>query len=464
MIDVEHVLRDIPHCETFCSVEKLSRLAERLRGDARFQTVTAGSSRNGLPIHHVTFGNGGVKALLVASPHCMEPIGSLTVFALLTLLEQGHPALTNAGVQWHVIPCIDPDGALLNEGWTQRRLSLERFMRNFYLQPYLDQVDTSFPIAHKRLMFNQPSCEAQVLRKVLDFVRPDYFFSLHNTFAGGAFYYSTHDLGEKCYSQIYRLLAQQKFPLRTQPQFGEFLAQYSQGIAEIYSMTKHYDFLEKSLEAPERVLPAGASSFDHLARIKPEAVTFLAEMGYFQHPSYGSHRDTGQNLRHFKMRVDADMKFIAVTVLEEWDKVHDDLDSASPFYRAMTGFVLPTREKIIEGGMPISRYPTRDTLFNPDYDRSMTEGEKFDACIVNDGLKLLAIDYMFLRLLETSRQTERVKRSAAKLERLLSNAYAEIGRQFDLDAIEVFECDRLTRVQLGSGLIALNAVLERTGR
>jgi hypothetical protein len=44
---------------------------------------------------------------------------------------------------------------------------------------------------------------------------------------------------------------------------------------------------------------------------------------------------------------------------------------------------------------------------------------------------------------------------------VLADAFAGIGRHFDLDSIEVFDCDRLTRVQLGSGLVALNSLLER---
>ena len=461
MIDIQEVTRDIPHCDTFCSVEKLRTLTEALRADSRFEVGVAGMSAGGVPIHHVRFGKGAVKALFVASPHCMEPIGSLTVFSLMTLLQRGHRALTAADVEWHIVPCIDPDGALLNEGWTQRKFSLQNFLRNFYLQPYLDQVDTSFQIAHKKLVFDQPSTEARVLQGVLDRVQPDFFFSLHNTFAGGAFYLTTRNLGRKYYEQIYRLLDEQRIPIRAQPQFAEFLAEYSTGIVEIYSMVKHYDFLERTMAFPEQALQAGASSFDYLAQIKPEALTFIAEMGYFQHPACGSRKDTGQNLRHFKLHIDADMKFVAMAVLEEWEKVEGDLDRASPFYRAMKGFALPTREKVIEGGMPISRYPTRDTLFNTQYDRAMTEGEKFDACIVNDGLKLLAFNYQFLRLLAASHQTQPVQQAAARIEQVLADAFAGIGRHLDLDSIEVFDCDRLTRVQLGSGLVALNSLLER---
>jgi hypothetical protein len=465
MIDVQAALEKIPHSETFCSVEKLHELVHGLQAQPRFEVTVAGGSVNGIPIHHVRFGQGTVKALIVAGPHCMEPIGSLTVFGLLTLLQHANRALMAADVEWHIVPCIDPDGALLNEGWTQKPFTLENHMRNFYVQPLQDGVDTSFPVTYKRLsMLNSPSQEAVVLKGLLEQIRPDFYFPLHSTFAGGAFYYMNRDLGQPCYRRIYQLLEQNGLPVRTRPQYSEFLATFSPGIVEMYSVRKHYDFYEKSMSSPqEHFLKQGygAASWDHLEQIKPDALTFVAEMGHFQHPSYESPRSTGQNLRQFKLRVDADSKYLATVMLEEWEKVKDDVDSTSPFYRAMVGLALPTRERIYEGGWPVSRYPTQDTLFNPQYDRTMTEGEKFDVCVVNNGLKYLAYDYQFVRLLKASRQTPAVEQAIAKLERVIGDAFVDVQRYFDLGAIEVFGCDALTRVQLGSGLIALNALLEQ---
>ncbi len=464
-IDVQSVLRDLPHFETFCSVARLDGLVERLRADKRFVVEVAGKSRGGLPVHHVRFGRGAVKALLVAGPHPPETIGSLTVFAVMTLLQQGHRALTGAGVEWHIVPCIDPDSSRLNEGWTQQPFTPENFVRNFYLPTWLDQVDTSFPVTYKNLsMKNPPSQEGQVLQRVLDTVRPDFFFSLHNTFAGGAFYYATRDLGRQCYRQIHALREQQRMPLRAEPQWSDFLARFDDGIVENYTVTKHYDFLARTMEHPEKVLQAGGSSFDYLAQIKPEALTFVAEMGYFRHPSNESERDTGLNLRQFKLREEADGKFLATAMLEEWEKVKQDIDPANPFYRAVTGYVVPTQEKVFEGGMPITRYSTRDALFNPKYSRTMTEREKFEVCIVNDGLKLLAINFQFVRMLRAASQTPGVRSAIERMEAIFSAAIKDRTGHFDWSQIEVFECDRLVKVQLGSGLIALNAFLAGQGR
>lgn len=467
MIDVETVIESVRRSPAFCSVGKLHEQAERLSRDPRFAVSVAGSSVNGMPIHHVRFGHGALRALIVGGPHCMEPIGSLSVTNLLAILESENRALQAADVEWHVVPCIDPDGALLNEGWTLQPFAAERFLRNFYLQPLPDGVDTSFPIRYKRLaMDNQPSPEAAVLKGLIEKIQPDFFFPLHNTLAGGVFYLTSQDLGPKCYARLHRMLDRYDMPVRTQPQYSEFLAKLYEGVVENYSIRKHYDFFERTMAHPEEVFQHqgfGGSSWDYLEEIRPEALTFVAEMGYFRHPCYESTRQTGQNLRQFKLRIEADSKFLATVMLEEWENVKQDLNLASPFYKAMAGLALPSKARIIEGGFPVSRYPTNDTLFNQQYNRSMTEGEKFDACIVNDGLKLLAFNFQFLRLLRDSQPTSSVQAAAERLERHFAAAFADISRHFDLDAIEVFPADTLARVQLGSGLMALDALLETRG-
>jgi len=436
---------------------------ERLRTDPRFQVEVAGRSLGGIPIFHVRFGEGSTKALYVAGNHCMEPIGGLTSYSLLNLLHQNHSELAGADVEWHIVPCIDPDGALLNEGWTQKPFALEHFMRNFYLQPLRDGVDTSFPVTYKNLSINnEPSHEAKILAKLLDAIKPDFYAALHNTFAGGAFFFSSRDIGAQCYAEIHDLLRRYNFPLRAKPQYSEFLRSFGQGVVEMHSVVKHYDFLARTLPNPEEVLGGhgyGGASWDYLEQIKPDALIFVPEMGYFQHPSYESDRQTGRNLRQFKLRIEADSKFVAAVMLQEWEKVKQDLDPASPLYKAMEGLALPSRDTIMAGGWPVSRYPSRDTLFNPEYDRHMTEGEQFDACIVNDGLKFLAFDYQFLRLLEGSTRTPAVSRAIDRLEELFQAAFADIAGHFDLSRIEVFACDRLAAIQLGSSLVALNSVL-----
>ena len=460
MIDVDQVLQSLPRPEGFQSVSALVELAESLREQPGFEVETPGRSGDGRPIHHIRFGSGSVKALFVAGPHANEPVGSLTVWGLLHALKQSHRQLLQADVEWHVIPCIDPDGAVFNEGWTQAPFSLERYMRQSYLQAPGDQVDASFPIAHKRLLVERSSPEAAILRGVLDRVRPDFFFSLHNAWTGGAFYFLSRDIGEAGRARLQALLRRQCFPLQQRPIWREICAEYGPGAVEIFSIRKYYDYLERMSPGAEANLGFGAGSWDYLAQIKPEALTFVAEMGYIRHPMDESERDTGENLRELKLEIDAGSQFLASLIVAEWDKVRGSLDQTHPFHRALSGgVVVPRKENIVTGGPPLSRYPAADVLLNAKYDHSMTESECFNACMVDGGFMFLPSAYQFVRLLRESPQTPEVRRAIERLEPAFDRALDGIAEHVDFGAFEVVDFQTLLNVQLGSGLVALDTLL-----
>jgi len=465
MIDVKQALQGVPHFDTFCSVRQLHELTERLRADPRFTVTVAGTSEGGIPIYHVRYGQGSVKALFLAFPHCMEPIGGLTVYSLMSLLLQRCATLVEADVEWHIVPCIDPDGALLNEVWTQN-LSFDRFVKHYYMQTHREQADMSFPIAYKKLNWNQPSHGARILKSLLDKIRPDFFFDLHSTRAGGAFYFLTRDIGQDHRRQIYQLLREQNFPIQERPCWKEISTPFDEGMWEQYKTRKLYDYLEKTTAAPETsaILRYGACSWDYLEEIKPEALTLVAEMGIFRHADDESDEPTNMNLRRFKLRIDADSKYLASVLLSEWEKVKDDVERTNPFYRTVVGYALPAKEKVLEGGWPISRYPTAEMLSNPAHDRLMTRGDVFNTCVMDSGLYFVQFAYHLVNLLRASPQTAAVQEALERVERAFDEVQGEIARHINFDGFQAFELDTLARVQLGSGLIVLNSIVEADGR
>jgi hypothetical protein len=255
-------------------------------------------------------------------------------------------------------------------------------------------------------------------------------------------------------------------PIQTRPLNEEICAKYADGVVEVMGMKKFYDYAEKVLPHPEKdeLVRYGVSSWDYLAEIKPSALTFIPEMGYAMHSSAESSRATSLHMRQFKLRQDADDKYLATVLLEEWEKVKADLDPNSPLYRAVAaGWVLPNRDTLSEGGMPVSRYPTRDLLFNPQYDRVMTEADLFKACMVDGGFFYQLYSYQFVRLLRASRQTEAVRAATVRVEQAFQAAHAELARHIDFAAFRIMDCDTLAKAQLGSGLIVLNSLLAGRG-
>jgi hypothetical protein len=137
------------------------------------------------------------------------------------------------------------------------------------------------------------------------------------------------------------------------------------------------------------------------------------------------------------------------------------VDSTSPLYRAVVhGWVLPDGERLAEGGMPVSRYPTRDLLLNPANNRTMTEADLLNACMVDGGFFYHLYSYQFVRLLRASPQTSSIQQALETVERIFTEAHAELGRHIDLESFKVIDCDTLVRTQLGSAFIALSSLLQ----
>jgi hypothetical protein len=461
MIDVDAALRSIPHFETYLSLEQLYGLVDRLAGDPRFDVRVAGTSVEGRPIHDVRFESGAVKALVVAGPQAMEPIGGLTAYSLLSLLEQGDAAVAGADVEWHVVPCIDPDAALLNEGWYTRPFTLERYVRGFWIQPRPDQVDFSFPVQYKELRFDRPSREAAVLRDLLDAIRPDFYYTLHNYGPfGGAWFALSRDLGAEVYDRIRGLTEREGVTLQSQPPAG--LDEYAPAMRHMPTFRKVYDDLEAAgIPIPPELLSGklGAGSYEHLLATRPEALVFVCELAYTKHPGDASERETEHDLRQLRLRLDADNKYLATVILEEWDRTHDDLDSSSPFYRKIHAELVAERETLHLGVTEWYSRSVQELLFNPAYAGKATEREMVDAHQLGR-VMFLAQAHTFVRLLEASTQTPAVQAARERLAAAYDDAFASVDAVLGLSLLEPYDCDTLARVQLGTGLIALNSLLE----
>lgn len=458
MIDVASVLQAMPTCNAFCSVEALQAQVDSLRRDSNgFTAEVVGRSAQGNPIHHIRFGRGALKALFVGYPHCNEPIGGLTISSLLAVLGQAQHPLQGADIEWHFVPCIDPDGALLNEGWSLHPFTLENYMRNVHRQELRDQVECSFPIRHKRLQFDQPTQEARVLQRLLEEIKPDFYYPLHNAYAGGAFFCLSRNIDCRYHTQLQGLLTEHGIPLQTNPPNQGWSEVFGAGIYENARIKNLYDFLERTTPFPEQVLQTGACSYEYLAEIKPSAMTFATELPYLIHPSDGSQKPTGQNLRHLKLQVDADNKFIATLILDAWETVRSDLNTASAFYKKIANGVIAAREQLPEA-LPQWPQKTRDILYNADYDRVASEGERFNVYLF-DRFYVLCNLYEFARLLRVSQPTAALLRVQSRLEAAFETAFREFAQNVDLHRFTVIDCNTLARVQLASGLIVLNALL-----
>lgn len=169
--------------------EALDRLVARSGG--RLVRERIGASSEGRPLEKLTIGHGARAVLVVGGPHANEPVGGATIEALLALLVDDPSLERAAGCTWHVIPCIDPDGLERNRGWVETPLSLQRYARHFFRPAFPDQAEYSFPLVVPGYSFGNATPENAAWKRVLDDVRPQLQFSLHNAESGGVFHIVT---------------------------------------------------------------------------------------------------------------------------------------------------------------------------------------------------------------------------------------------------------------------------------
>lgn len=187
---VRDLLGTLPRIDRFCTVDELHAFIDRLAADrpeaCRLRRI--GTSRLGEPLRMLSIGHGRRNALIVGGPHPNEPVGLLTVRHLARLVADTPALRDGADLTWHFIPCLDPDGTRLNEGWFDGPYTLRRYHTEFYRPAPADQPEWTFPVLDDAAWFDGMLPETQALARVIDELRPDFQYSLHNADFGGVFF------------------------------------------------------------------------------------------------------------------------------------------------------------------------------------------------------------------------------------------------------------------------------------
>lgn len=322
-------MRQIPQMDRFLTVDELSTgiaaLAEQFPDLARLRRV--GTSRLGEPIHMLSVGQGSKNVFLFACPHPNEPIGAMLVHHLSRTLCQDASIRELGDVTWHLIPCVDPDGTRLNEGWFAGPFTPRNYARHFYRPASHEQVEWTFPISYKRHYFDRALPETQMLMRVIDELQPAVMVSLHNAGFGGVYYYITRE-APALYDLLHRIPEWEGLPLN----LGEPEVPYARLLAPaIYGTlgTKDtYDYLESNGVDPTATL-SGASS-DEYAR-KYGTFSLIIEVAYYDDPRVNDSTPTNTRRRDAILR-GLDLNAEASRAIEAiYGSVARDLRGHSPF-------------------------------------------------------------------------------------------------------------------------------------
>jgi hypothetical protein len=355
---------------------------------------------------------------------------------------------------WHIIPCIDPDGARLNEGWFRGPFDRGHYARHFYRPAPNEQVEWAFPFSYKRAYFDQVLPETLALMRLIDRTTPAFMASLHNGEFGGVYYYLSDPIPE-----LYEPLHEIPRAVGLALDLGEPEVPYAPVLADaifgMISMPTAYDYIEGlGLDPTPQI--AGESSAAYARG--HGTISLVTEVPYWTHPHSGDSTRTTESYAKVLLGQADRMRATADELKRVLDVVSCDLTVESAFLRASRAFV-PMLARTAD--MATSRASRLDSK------RIASVAERFSC---NDVVHSFRLRYggMLLRALDAQIGTGASTRVLRDEHRALSKTY---GRWLDEAAAESpaqqIPIHHLVGVQLASILVTARHVrssVDRFGR
>ncbi|MDF2673729.1 MAG: peptidase [Clostridiales bacterium] len=451
---IESILSKIPDYQTFYTVNELDEQVRILEAEypGIVKVSEIGTSRKGHPILCMRIGEGGKNALCFACPHPNEPIGAMTLTAMARLFAENNELLKETGFTWYLIPCIDPDGTKLNEGWFKGPFSLTNYVRNFYRPVGYEQVEWTFPFDYKGICFNKPIPETQSLMKLIDELKPSFMFSLHNAAFGGAYWYLSDNIPGLC-NELENTAARQNVPLQLGEPEAAYITKFSPAVHSMLSITKFYDYMEKyGGGLPEMTATCGTSSSDYVNTVC-KCVSMMAELPYFSDPRIEDLSQINKTRRESALENLRLSQQHYSFLKSQWTKVSCFFGEGNPFPK----FV----ESCIEGA-DSNVIARQNQLKDSEFDRPATVSEEFDnlygtrifECL-NLALAIRACDYELTRENIENENTLIEVRAAIDFELMKMCEWLESNVKY-----EVISIKRLVSVQTESALLAAKYVVK----
>jgi hypothetical protein len=447
--DVLERVRRVPAIHDFPTVDALLAWFDDLaaRHPSLVHRRRIGTSRLGEPIPMVSIGSGPRQQLLFAGVHPNEPIGFRTLQHLAGELVADADLLGSTGSTWHLIPCIDPDGTRLNEGWFADPADRIAYSRRFYRPAPVEQVEWSFPFAHEDAYFDAVIPETQALMRVIDEVRPEMMMSLHNAEMGGVYYYLSDDV-PGVVPALHAVPRALGLPLDTGEPESPALRRIAPAVFWAMSTRDEYEYLAGlGLDAASMV--GGESSAAYAA--KHGTVSLIAELPYWSHPLAEDDTPTSADYADVVRAKGEALVELGTALSRLLDEARPDLTLRTPFLRASEAFVpmmaVSGRTEIARAGRPeTSRPATAAEVFsNEDVVRCFR--------LRFGGILLRALAAEVDAGLATARVRRVLERGRAVYEEWVAEAEGVTG-------LEVLPIEKLVGVQYGAALATVRCLVE----
>ena len=436
-------LADVPEFTEFPTVDELGNRSERIveQHPDIVSIRRIGTSRLGDPLRCLTIRGGSAHAIVFGSVHPNEPIGNLTALHLAETLCADRELLTELGYTWHIIPCIDPDGTRLNEGWFRGPFERSFYGRHFYRPAPDEQVEWTFPYAYKKAYFDRVLPETLALMRLIDETRPAFMCSLHNGELGGVYYYLSRPAPE-LYPLLHGIPAALGLPLDTGEPEVPYVDRYAPAIFHMIRSSDQYDYIE-GLGLDPTVREAGESSAAYAE--KYGTLSLVTEVPYWSHPDADDESETTDRYADVLKQRAAGMHELSTVLADTLDAVRGDLSVESPYLRASKAFI---------PGFARSAKQDEGRAALPENDRPATVGERFGCA---DLVHCFRLRYggMLLRAMDgelaVGNATPAIRAHQAALSARYDQWSEEAQRAITADTIPI---RKLVAVQFGAILVA----------
>ncbi len=332
-IDIEKILSRVPEYTAFHTVAEMDErsfaLAERYQ--EAVELTEAGRSKQGRPIYCLKIGSGSRRALLYGTPHPNEPIGTMMLDAFSEILAADEALCRELDYTWYIIKSSDVDGMAMNEGWFKGPFTITNYQHHFFRPAFDQQVEWSFPMNYKNYHFDSPTPETQCLMKLIDTVKPDFIYALHNSGFGGCYWYLTEGDAE-LYQRLQAVPAKYGIGLNLGEPEVPYCESRSDAVYTMVGAADNYDYLEKFMpdQPAEKLMNGGACSVEYAARDSARVQSLVTEMPYFMDPRVSDTSLSDRSRRE--------------VVLESCEQALADFAFWKPVYDQVAGYMQPDNQ------------------------------------------------------------------------------------------------------------------------
>lgn len=448
----EQLLEGIPAYHEFLTADELEESSRALaeKYPRCVELFPFGKTRQGSTLNCLKIGEGRHTALMFGCPHPNEPIGTMMLEYFTRELAENEELRKELDYTWYVVKAWDMDGLRLNEKWLKGPYTLYNYSRNFFRPAGHQQVDWTFPVDYKELHFHDTIPESEAMMGLIDKIRPDFIYSLHNAGFGGVYWYLSGKTPE-IYEAMRQATVKQGIPMHLGEPEAPFCVEWAPAVYKGMDIKDQYDYMEQYGGADMKgAVKWGNCSAAYASQVCG-AFTLLTEEPYFYDKRITDTRETDMLRRDAvleKVKWNQESNHFIKSTLALSEKY---MDPHNPFLLALQAF---TEDGSLEAEKKLAQK-------DPMYQKPATVAEKFDNLLVSKFYRLLSLGMLIraneweLDKIGKGKENDLSKREA--LERgagIGEAAHRELADELEEKInYEVVPIKKLVSIQLECGII-----------